>query len=107
MLRRLPITVALATLITVALLIATVWAIAISSGHTALLWRESHGNHGPWRHHVTLRHLDNYATIYTFTLLCPMAGLGALIERSTRSAIVSILAFVALLVSCAHFPLFD
>ena len=107
MLRRLPTTVALATLITVALLITTVWAIAITNGHTALLWRESPGNHGPWRHHVTLRHLDNYASVYTVALLCPMAGLGMLIERSTRSAIVTILAFVALVVSCAHFPLFD
>ena len=106
-LTRLPTNVAIAVLATVALLVGGMWATALADGHVALLARPNDGNHGPWRHHGTLRDLYEYVTLYAFAVAGPAAIVGWIVEGSRRSAVVAGLAGAAVLVNCLHFPLFD
>ena len=111
--RRLPTTVALAGLLAAAALYVALWVVAVSRGDTRAISRHDdtpagfRSNHGPWRHHSVLRGLCGCASIITIVGVLPLAGLGALVERTRRAGIVAALALVMAAVDCAHFPLFD
>ena len=111
--RRLPTTIALGGLLAVAGLYAALWTIALSGGHLRGVSAhfsqpaEFRSNHGPWRHHVVLDGLYEYALLVTVWGLSPLAWLGTLVERTRRAYNVAGLAAALLVVGCAHVPLFD
>ena len=110
--RRLPTTIAIAALATVASLLVAMWVIAMANGHVRLLIEyynaqpEFRGNHGPWRHAV-LRGIYDYALLLTLFGVIPLAFLGAAVEGRRRAAAVLALAMILLVVGLAHFELFD
>jgi hypothetical protein len=111
--RRLPTILALAGLITVVVLYVALWAIALHGDHVRAITRHYdtpagfRGNHGPWRHHRVLRGISGHASVIMVFGVLPLAGVGALVERTRRGGIVAVFAVVMLVVDCAHFPLFD
>jgi hypothetical protein len=111
--RRLPTTIALAGLLTVAVLYVALWSMAFSRGKVRAIAQhydappEFRGNHGPWRHDRVLRRLSSYASVVMVVGVLPLAATGAVVEGTRRSGIVVGLALVMLVVGYAHFPLFD
>ena len=111
--RRLPTTLALAGLLAVFLAYVGLWVIAFSEGDVR--WLATHyetpaefrGSGVPWGRNRVLRTLDGYASVLTIFGVLPLAVLGGLVERRRRANVVLALAVVMVVMSCAHFPLFD
>ncbi len=111
--RRIFTNIAVAGLISVAMAIAAMWAVAVTDGHARLIIREYQtppefrGNHGPWRRARVLERLYDFAMICTVVGVLPAAWVGVAVERTRRAQIVAILSTVMLFLNCAHLPLFD
>jgi len=111
--RRIFTNIAIAGVISVVLVVAAMWIIAITDGHARLVIQEYQtppefrGNHGPWRRALVLEALWNYAAFGTLFGVLPVAWLGFLVERTRRAEVVAALATLMFFVSCGHFPLFD